>query len=92
MPPRRKYRPIRLEGGEIDYRLRHNVEQQTVLQLLPEPKPCTRCRTPARTATARGRAVHLNCEGWLDVLTTEAIAKVLFGVAVDLGATVVEVS
>lgn len=64
------------------------LDKQEPIQILAEPKPCSRCKTPAVTATARGRAHHPQCEGWLEVLPDDLANQVIFGVAADLRARV----
>lgn len=75
-------------------RLRHHVgklllDGQAPSKVLDKPKPCTRCKQPSWAATALGRARHDACEGWTSVLPDEAFARVIFGVAADLGAALV---
>jgi len=61
---------------------------QDPAQILAEPKKCGRCKRPAVTATARGRAYHSRCEGWLEVLPDDIANQVIFGVAADLHAAI----
>lgn len=61
---------------------------QEPLKALPEAKPCTRCKRPAWTATARGRAFHETCEGWSHAIPDTLFGQIVFGVAADLGAGV----
>lgn len=62
------------------------LDGQAVLKFLDDPKPCSRCKTPALTATTRGRAHHVQCEGWLDRLPDQSENQIVFGIAADLNA------
>lgn len=59
-------------------------------QILDEPKPCSVCKEPAITATARGRAHHMWCEKRWTILPDEQLAKIIHGVARDLGAQILD--
>lgn len=59
------------------------------------PRPCTRCKLPSHwttkpRGTLRGRAVHPMCENTADVMPDALEAKVMFGAAVDLNATLIK--
>lgn len=65
------------------------LEGQTPTKLIDKPRPCSKCKQPTITTTMRGRPIHDTCEGWLNVMPDELEAQVIFGIAVDLGATIV---
>lgn len=44
------------------------------------PRPCTHCRQPTCCTTPRGRSVHPSCEGWIDSLSAEAEADLVFSI------------
>lgn len=43
-------------------------------------RPCSWCRQPALTTTARGRSVHPTCEGWSDQLDDDALIDLIWSV------------
>lgn len=55
-----------------------------------DPKPCTRCKEPTTQSTKRKRARHDSCENTLDVLVDDVALAIEFGVAADLGATMIK--
>lgn len=65
------------------------LDGQSQTQWLTEPKSCSKCRQPAWTATPRGRAVHDTCMK-LGVLPDHLHWQVVFGIAADLGAEIIE--
>jgi hypothetical protein len=75
-------------------RLVHHVgklllDGQTPTKLIEKPRPCSICKTPTYTTTMRGRPIHDTCEGWGNVMPDELEAQVIFGIAVDLNATII---
>lgn len=84
-----KYWVERDPGGRVIIHAGRLLESQEPGTLLDEAKPCTVCKGATVTATARGRAVHPTCEGWLDVIPDAIHARIVSGVAADLGATVI---
>jgi hypothetical protein len=75
-------------------RLVHHVgklllDGQTPTKTIDPPRPCSVCKTPTVTTTMRGRPIHDTCEGWGNVMPDELEAQVIFGIAVDLGASVI---
>lgn len=74
-------------------RLVHHVgkvllDGQPEVKLIEKPRKCGRCKGDTFTTTKLGRPIHDTCEGWLNVLPDDLNAQVIFGVAVDLGATI----
>lgn len=65
------------------------LDGQRQTKWLTEPKPCSKCRQPSHTATPRGRAVHDSCERH-GVLPDNLHWQVVFGIAADLGAEIIE--
>lgn len=65
------------------------LDGQRQTQWLTEPKPCSKCRQPAWTATPRGRAVHDTCMR-AGVLPDHLHWQVVFGIAADLAAEIIE--
>lgn len=74
-------------------RLVHHVGQlllngQTPTKLIAKPRKCSVCKGPTYTTTTGGRPIHDMCEGLLNILPDDLAARVIFGVAVDLGASI----
>lgn len=80
----------RLDDGALVSHGGNLLDGQVVHKTLPEPsKTCSKCKQPTDRTTPRGRGVHDNCGNQLDVLPDHVYWQVVFGIAADLGATLV---
>lgn len=76
-----------LPSGQLVHHAGKILTGQTVGKWLDKPRPCSRCKQPCQTTTPLGRPVHDTCEGWLHILPDDLEAQIVFGVAADLGAS-----
>lgn len=78
-----------LRDGTLVSHAGNLLDGQKQHKTITTPKPCSKCKQPCWTTTPRGRAIHDTCEGFADVMPDEVHWAVVFGIAADLGATLV---
>lgn len=50
-------------------------------KVIRKSKTCSKCKKPAWTTTARDRALHASCEGFVDTLPDDVAEKMIFDYA-----------
>ena len=66
-----------LPDGRVRIQVGFTLTEPQQLKWLDQAKQCSKCKEWCWTATPRGRAIHIACDGWLDHLTPEAKATLM---------------